>query len=77
MSTQEKFDFVLENCETKADVKYVDLQFATVHKEALAEAYLEKALKDFQNSPDVIVFTNPDGKKSYTVKRRQHHRSES
>ena len=70
MTTQEKFDFFLENCETKTDVKYVDLQFATVHKEALTEAYLEKALRDFQNSPDVIVFTNPDGKKSYTVKRK-------
>lgn len=70
MTTQEKFDFFLENCETKADVKYLDLQFSTVHKDGLTEAYLEKALKDFQNSNNVNVFTNPEGKKSYTVKRK-------
>lgn len=70
MTTQEKFDFFLENCETKAEIKHMDLQFATVHKESLAEAFMEKALRDFQNSPDVITFTNPDGKKSYTVKRK-------
>lgn len=70
MTTQEKFDFFLENCETKADVKHMDLQFATVHKENLTEAFLEKALKDFQNSSNVKVFTNPEGKKSYTVNRK-------
>lgn len=70
MTTQEKFDFFLENCETKADIKHMDLQFATVHKENLTEAFLEKALKDFQNSNNVKVFTNPEGKKSYTVNRK-------
>ncbi len=70
MTTQEKFDYFLENCDTKEDIKNIDLQFATVHKDALMEAFFEKALKDFQNSDKVIVFTNPQGKKSYTVNRK-------
>ena len=69
MTTQEKYEYFLENCTDKKEIKNKDLLFATVHRQALDEAFEEKKLEEFINSGYVKTFTNPNGDKCYTVER--------
>jgi len=69
MTTQEKFEYFLENCKDKKEVKNQDVHFATMHRQALEEAFEEKKLEEFINSKYVKTFTNPNGDSCYTVDR--------
>lgn len=70
MKTQDKFEYYLENCSSFQEVKYKDVQFATMHQKALESAFAEKQFSNFVNSDSVITFENGNGNKCYTVDRK-------
>lgn len=69
MTEQQKYDYFMENCTDRSEIKKQDIRFATVHRQALEEAFEEKKLEAFINSDCVKTFTNPNGDKCYTVDR--------
>ena len=70
MKTQDKFDYYLENCSSFQEIKYKDVQFATMHQRALETAFSEKQFSNFVNSNSVITFENCNGNKCFTVDRK-------
>ena len=43
MTEQQKYDYFMENCTDRSEIKKQDIRFATVHRQALEEAFEEKS----------------------------------